>query len=251
MKLKLVFILIAFVGILACNPEPQANLFVKGKIEGVRKGDLYLQTLKDTSLISLDSVHFFGNEDFELKANIEEPQLMFLYLKKFGNEDDAEYLEFFAEAGEFEFNVKMENFAQAKADKAPENHQKYETYLAILKRFKDQNLDLVSERIQTQQDDTIAQLAIDKKFDNLLRRKYLYTVNYAINNSEYEIAPFLVLSEAYNVNKTYLDTVFNSLTPQVKDSKYGKKLKELIEIRTEEAQEENTKVKELSEEVES
>jgi len=248
MKLKLVLVFFAF-SILSCNQEPEANLFVKGNIKGIRKGDIYLQKLEDTLLITLDSVQFLGNEDFELKADIDEPQLMFLYLKKFGNEKDSEYFEFFAEAGEFEFNVKMEEFSRAKAAKSPENQKMYEEYLGMLKRFNDQNLELISERIQTQQTDTVGQQEIERKFQSLLRRKYLYTVNYAVNNAEFEIAPFLLLREAYDVNKTFLDTVYSSLSPKVKDSKYGKDLKSLIELRAEETKQQNIEVEVLDEDV--
>lgn len=250
MKLKFVLILLAL-SFFSCEKEPKVNLVVKGKIEGIRKGDMYLQKLEDTMLIDLDSVRFSSNEDFKLKAFIEEPQLMFLYLKKFGSEEDAEYLNFFAEAGEFEFNVKMEDFSRAKAEKAPENQQKYEAFIETLKRFNDQNLDLISERIQTPETDTLAQQEIDKKYKSLLRRKYLYTVNYAVTNSDLEIAPFLVLSEAYDVNKRFLDTVYNSLDANVKDSKYGKELKALLDVRNEEANKQNIEVETLDEDVNS
>lgn len=248
MKLKFVIILLAFT-FLSCENEPKANLFVKGNIEGVRKGDIYLQKLEDTLLVNLDSVQFSGNEDFELKANIDEPQLMYLYLKKFGSEEDIEYLDFFAEAGEFEFNTKMEEFSQAKADKAPENQIKYEDYQEILKRFNDQNLDLITERIKTEAEDTLGQRKIDEKYSNLLRRKYLYTINFAVKNADYEIAPFLVLSEAYNANKRYLDTVYKSLSKNVKKSKYGLELESLIQLREEEAKKQNVEVETIDKEI--
>ena len=58
--------------------------------------------------------------------------------------------------------------------------------------------------------------------------KYLATVNFAINNSDKEVAPYLMLTEAYEVNTKYLDTVYNNLEAPVKNSLYGKKLEEFI-----------------------
>ena len=52
-----------------------------------------------------------------------------------------------------------------------------------------------------------------------------------MNNSDYEIAPYLVLSEAYDANIKYLDTVYHGLSPRVKDSKYGKELEAYIKVR--------------------
>ena len=54
------------------------------------------------------------------------------------------------------------------------------------------------------------------------------TVNFAMNHKEYELAPYLMLSEIYNSNTKYLDTVYKALTPKIKDSKYGKSLESFI-----------------------
>tara|TARA_R110002033_G_scaffold1173_5_gene11021 strand:- start:1167 stop:1322 length:156 start_codon:yes stop_codon:yes gene_type:complete len=42
------------------------------------------------------------------------------------------------------------------------------------------------------------------------------------------VAPYLALTEIYNAQVKYLDTISNSLTPKVKDSKYGKELQSFI-----------------------
>ena len=67
---------------------------------------------------------------------------------------------------------------------------------------------------------------LDEK--KLLRRRYLYTTNYALLHSDTEVAPFLALTELYNVNIKLLDTINNSLTEKVKTSKYGKQLNEFV-----------------------
>lgn len=77
-------------------------------------------------------------------------------------------------------------------------------------------------------------MEIDRKYDKLLKRKYLYTVNFAINNKEQEIAPYLALSEVFDANIKYLDTIYNSLAPKVKKSKYGKELKDFLKERRKE-----------------
>ena len=67
-----------------------------------------------------------------------------------------------------------------------------------------------------------------------MRRKYLYTTNFAINNKDSEVSPYLALTEIYNARINLLDTINNSLTAKVKASKYGKELQSFIEkIRTE------------------
>ena len=50
-----------------------------------------------------------------------------------------------------------------------------------------------------------------------------------MNNRESEVAPYLALSEIYDANVKWLDTINNSLTPKIKGSKYGKELQIFID----------------------
>ncbi len=56
----------------------------------------------------------------------------------------------------------------------------------------------------------------------------MYATNFAINNKEYEVAPYIALSEIYDINMKYLDTIQKSMSPKVAQSLYGKKLTEYI-----------------------
>jgi hypothetical protein len=49
-------------------------------------------------------------------------------------------------------------------------------------------------------------------------------VNFAVTNNNSEVSPYLALTEIYDAQTKWLDTINNSLTPKVKDSKYGKAL---------------------------
>jgi hypothetical protein len=111
----------------------------------------------------------------------------------------------------------------------------------MMARFNDKNLELIKENYEAQQQkDEDKLMAIDKQYEGLLKRKYLYTVNFAINNKDLELAPYLALSEVFDANIKYLDTIYTSLEPKVKKSLYGKKLKDFLkERKTEEAEIEN------------
>jgi len=54
-------------------------------------------------------------------------------------------------------------------------------------------------------------------------------VNFALNNKDSEVAPYLALTEIYNAKINLLDTINNSLTPKVKASKYGKDLQAFVD----------------------
>jgi len=49
-----------------------------------------------------------------------------------------------------------------------------------------------------------------------------------MNNKDSEIAPYLALYETRNANPVYIDSIYNSLNPEIKNSLYGKKLSEVI-----------------------
>jgi hypothetical protein len=74
-----------------------------------------------------------------------------------------------------------------------------------------------------------------KKFDsiqniqnNIIRRKYLYAVNFVVNHNDFEVAPYVALTEIPNVSLQYMDTIQNSLPPKIANSIYGKKLNALV-----------------------
>ena len=107
------------------------------------------------------------------------------------------------------------------------NHDLYEEYKKVVSRYVDQNLNLVKEGILAKNDANKIEL-IQKKQDDVLKSKYLYTTNFAVNHRDYEVAPYVTLAEIYDINLKYLDTIQKSLSPKVAKSMYGKKLDLLI-----------------------
>jgi len=53
--------------------------------------------------------------------------------------------------------------------------------------------------------------------------------NFAVKNSNYEVAPYVALTELVNANIKLLDTVNNSMSPEVRASKYGQQLVQFVE----------------------
>ena len=72
---------------------------------------------------------------------------------------------------------------------------------------------------------------IEEEQSSILKRKYLYTTNFAVNNAKYEVSPYVALADIYDINLKYLDTIQKSLSPQVAKSLYGKKLNQYISER--------------------
>jgi hypothetical protein len=228
---KLALLLVILISITACS-EKESNLIVSGEIKGLKKGTLFLQKIKDTILVNVDSLVVNGDPTFSLETYIESPQIMYLYLEKVDNNRYDDRIEFFADKGQVTINTKLEKFETGANVVGSVNQEKLMEYRKMISRFNDQNLDLIKESFEAEKaQDEEKLMEIDKKYDRLLKRKYLYTVNFAINNKEHEIAPYLALSEVFDANIKYLDTIYTSLAPKVKKSKYGKSLKDFLKER--------------------
>ena len=66
--------------------------------------------------------------------------------------------------------------------------------------------------------------SIQQVQDNITKRRYLFTTNFVITNNDYEVAPYIVLTDIADINLKFLDTIQKSMTPKVLSSKYGKEL---------------------------
>ena len=231
---KISLLLLTVLTFISCS-QKETNLKVSGNIKGLKKGTLYLQMIEDTSLVNIDSVTINGDSDFLLQANIESPQMMYLYLNKVDNSEFDDRLDFFADQGEVKINTSLEKFETDAKITGSKNQEKLMEYRKMMSRFNDSNLDIIKENFEAQKaEDEEKLIELDNRYDRLLKRKYLYTVNFAINNKDLELAPYLALSEVFDANIKYLDTIYNSLEKNIQKSKYGKQLKSFLKERRKE-----------------
>ena len=212
--------------LMACGKE-QHDLTVKANIEGLKKGTLYLKKVEDTTLVIIDSLVVNGNTDIELHSDLDSPEIFYLYLDK--NSAEKDRITFFADKGITEINTTLKNFAFEFEIKGSEQQKTLEEYQTVIDKINNRYLYNFKEQFEARKAGDTAKLNILIKESNTsLKRKYLYTVNFALNNKNSEVAPYLALTEIYNARIDYLDTINNSLTPKVKASKYGKELNTFI-----------------------
>lgn len=225
---KFLILLGILVTISSCTKETR-GVTVTGKVNGLKKGTLYLQAINDSTLINLDSVVVDGDPTFVLKAPLKEPQLLYLHLDKVDRAIYDDRIAFFAEPGEMTLNTSLKNFESQVAITGSINQQVFEEYKEMAKKFNDQNLDLIQTSFKVRKNENTDSIAlVDKQIQQLLKRKYMYTVNYAITHKDVEIAPYLALSEIFDANVVFLDTIYNSLDKEIQHSRYGEILKEHI-----------------------
>lgn len=227
---KLSFLLVLLL-IVSCS-KTESNLTVTGTIKGLKKGTVYLQQLKDTTLVVLDSMVINGEQPFTLQSYIEEPEVLYLMLDKNSAEDSR--ILFFADKGTTEINTTLKNYAFSPIIKGSAQQEKYAEFKKMISQFNNKNLEIIKEQLEAQASgDTSAINEKTEEANSLLKRKYLYAINFAVNNKESEVAPYIALAEIFDANIKYLDTIYSVLPKHIADSKYGKRLDSYIKQRKE------------------
>lgn len=227
---KVLFLLIA-VSIIASCSEPNSSKFsLSGNIDGIKVGKIYLQRLQDSSLVDVDSAFFDGNSDFILKADIDQPEILYLHLDvKDGTEFNDRFL-FFAEDTIMTMTSSLKEFEKDAVITGSKNQDVYMAFKKNSDRLNMVYTDLIKKSLSlTEEDRTVAITdSINKAYDKYLRKKVLYAINYAQLHKDKEVAPYILISEASEANPTLLDSAFQKMPKKIQTTVYGKQLSELI-----------------------
>jgi hypothetical protein len=209
--------------------ESTDNLHLTGNIKGLKNGTLYIQRIVDTSLVAIDSIKIDGDSSFESDIKLESPEVLYLYLDRGVTNSLDNNILFFAEPGNINIDTNLDSFIYAAKITGSKNQELYDEFKKINSRFNDENLSMVESRFKAiKRQDQKAIDSIDTKQQSNIKRKYLYATNFALNNKDHEIAPYIALSEIYDINVKFLDTIQKSMTPKVAQSLYGKKLSKYV-----------------------
>lgn len=218
--------------LISCSSPSNQEMVVTGEVKGLKKGTLLLQKLEDTLFISVDSMVVDGTPVFNFSDEIISPEMYYLTLTFQDSSNIEKRLPFFAEPGNINILTSLKNYGDPAVITGSKNQEKLDVYAALMKRYNDQNLALIEEALNALKDGNDSLMNdLQNKKSRLLKLKYLAAINFAKNNNDLEVAPYLMLAEVFDANVKYLDTIYNSLTPKIKDSKYGKALESLIKSR--------------------
>jgi hypothetical protein len=227
-KISIAFIAITL--LFACSEKKsENNLHLTGNIKGLKKGTLYVQRVANNKLVALDTIAIDGNSNFETNIDLKSPEMLYLFLDRGVSNSLDNNLLFFAEPGDISIETNLENYIADAKVTGSKNQDLYYEYKKVDKRFQDESLTLIEKKFKAMKNKNESELtSIVAKQETNIKRKYLYATNFAINNKDYEVAPYIALSEIYDINLKYLDTIHKSMSPKVAQSLYGKKLTEYI-----------------------
>lgn len=224
---KLIFIYFLLISTSCENNEN--NMTVKVNVENFKKGNVYLQKVSDSTLINIDSIFVKKNESIILKYKIDSPELFYLNLDISNIENR---IEFFGEKGEININTSLEKFNSDFNITGSSADSIYRDYLSVIKKFNNQRLDLIKlsfDVAKTETNDSL--IKIQNQINSLDKRQYLYNLNYAVSNGNSYISPLIAINEFSDSGKIVLDTIKNSMSNKVLDSKYGKIFNDILKTK--------------------
>ena len=224
MKLKYYFL---FVMIISCGTKTD-SYNVNLEVKGLKKGKLILKKIIDTSFVKLDS--FIVNSGNKINFNVEsqDSEMLFIDLNLNDN-SDVKTLNFFYEKNDIDIITSLDNYGFEIKVSGSKNDSLYRDYIAINKKFNNQKLDLFQKTFENKNSNNLDSLKIiEKLVININKRQYLHNANFAVRNSNYELSPFIALTDLFD-SKNMLDTIYKSLNTKIKNSKYGKELKSVID----------------------
>src|SRR5690606_7161114 len=127
---KFFILLIGVVAMVSCNSDKKSgNTQITGEIKGLKQGTLYIQQLKDSTLITLDSIVLKGASTFETGFDLKEPEVLFLGLNRGTSQSMDNLILFFAEPGQLTINSSLEHFSADAIVEGSKNHELYSKYL--------------------------------------------------------------------------------------------------------------------------
>lgn len=199
---------------------------VNVKVENFKKGNVYLQKISDSALINVDSIFVKKNESIILKYDIDSPELFYLNLDVSNIENR---IEFFGENGEINIDTSLEKFNSDFKISGSSIDSIYRDYLSVIKKFNNQKLDLIQlsfNLTKTELDDSL--IKVQNQIKSLNKRQYLYNLNYTVSNGNSFVSPLIAINEFSESGKIVLDTIKNSMSKQVLESKYGKIFSDIV-----------------------
>ena len=225
--MKKALIIISTIIIMGCNSNID-NMSVSGNVDGLMKGTLFLQSQKDSVVVNLDSMYLKGDGNFKLSTYINEPDIFYLYLDKQDGDSLNDIITFFGKKGDIQINTRLNTFDTSFEISGSENSDLLNEYNSIIRKYNMQNLDLLEifYNAQIENNQKIID-SVNSELENLIRKKYLYTLNFSITNSANEISPYIAVSQIADANIDLLRRVYDTLPEKIKESKYGKILKEI------------------------
>ena len=223
-KIKLLLVLF----LVSCS-APKKDMQVEVFVKDLKKGILYLERVQDSILVAVDSVQITQEKPIVLEADLNHPELFYVLLVRNKADDFDNRISFFGEAGNISIQTTLDGYVTKAEVIGSPTQDIFNSYNKVISQFNYEELDLLTAYLQAQinqNNDSLALLV--RQSASLAKRKILFTANFAVNNNTSVIAPYLALYNLTSGSKTLLDTIAASMSDDVRNSSYGKHLRDYL-----------------------
>ena len=229
MKKNIFILALSTYALFSCNEKisKEGNIIVEGEIKSLKQGTLYFQRYEDFKLHTLDSVVIKGNSTFKTAIQLDEPEMIFLTLNRGTSLSEDNHIMFFAEPGTIEIKSSLDRFYYDAKISGSKNQEIYDKYTATKKNFVEKKNDLIKDQLLASKNRNIHKAdSLLKQINHYDSRIHLNAVNFALKNPNAIASAYITLTDVIPFSDRYLDTIYNSLTPDVKNHKYGLLIKD-------------------------
>ena len=131
---KIVLSLIIVIFIISCKEEAPStkNFVLTGNIKGLKEGKLYIQRIKDTILIPIDSITISGDSNFKSEFDLDSPEMLYLFLDRGVTNSLDNNIPFFAEPGKMNIETSLDFFTADVKITGSKNQELYELYTSMM-----------------------------------------------------------------------------------------------------------------------
>tara|TARA_B100001027_G_scaffold216725_1_gene194001 strand:- start:362 stop:1024 length:663 start_codon:yes stop_codon:yes gene_type:complete len=211
-------IIIFFIILTSCFSEKK-NLIIEGQINGIKNSKIYLLSAEEGKII--DSVNIIDGK-FTLKTYIDVTKEMSMIL---GDKNSENKFDFISEPAHILFTSSKDKFV---FNGKIQNSKLYSDYINLknqINRFNEKDLKMLAEQIKISVEGNPNKYdSINEQRLKINQRKILFIVNYAMNNGSNPISAFISYKFRENINKKYLEKIYENLSGEIKNSYYGVKL---------------------------
>ena len=96
---KSIIFLLSLLVFSCAEKKSDKNLQITGNIKGLKKGTIYIQKIKDTSIVNIDTIQIDGDSHFATEMNIDSPEMYYLFLDRGVTKSIDNNIAFFVEPG--------------------------------------------------------------------------------------------------------------------------------------------------------
>ena len=206
--------------IISCKKENNNTAELHIKIQGLKNGEIILLRQKEASFSKIKTITIDGQNEVHTSIKLNGPEMLFLALNRKGSLSKDSLVGFFAEPTQMTLTSDLELFSNNLKVSGSKNQEAYYDYQSNIKKFGNQELDLIKQLIEQPEKTN----EIQNRIDATKIKKQLYSINFAFNQRDLAIAPFLALHHFENSNPEIIDSLYSVMGTEARNSIYGKQL---------------------------